>query len=135
MVILIAFSFFLIPADTPYFFWIGAAGVLILSMAQSIFMCNNSGELMALARPGNKCMAGAFLQTYQSIGGAVGRNCSSAILGAGLLMPSWTLGAMQFNAYQSVFLICGVIGVVILIILPIMPSVIPKHDDYYEPPK
>ena len=135
VVVSIALAFFLIPTDTPNFFWIGAIGVLILSMAQSIFMCNNSGELMALARPGNKSMAGAFLQTYQNTGTAIGRNASSAILGAGLLMPGWTLWEMQFNAYQSVFLFCAVIGVVILVLLPVMPSVIPKHDDYYEPPR
>ena len=50
-------------------------------------------------------------------------------------MPTWNLMGLSFNAYQSVFLICMVIGLVILVLLPVMPSIIPKHDDYYEPPK
>lgn len=132
-VLVVAFALFLLPTTISGFAWIVAVLVLILSMAQSCYMCNNSAEIMALARPGNKNMATAFTQTYAGMGAAVGRNFSSAILGIGLLAPQWTLGGQTFNHYQSMYLMCGVVAVFIFILLPIMPSVISKHDDYYEP--
>jgi MFS family permease len=132
-VFMVAFALFIIPAGTGNFFWIASALVLLLSMAQSCYMCNNSAEIMALARPGNKSMATAFSQTYQAIGGAVGRNLSSALLGFGLLSPMWSLGGMEFSNYQTLFLLCAIIALVIFCMLPIMPSVVPKHDDYYMP--
>jgi hypothetical protein len=88
---------------------------------------------MALARPGNKNMAMAFIQTYAGMGAALGRNLTSVILAIGLLAPQWTLGKFTFNHYQSMFMIYGVIALIIFMLLPIMPSVISKHEDHYEP--
>jgi len=129
----VAFALFIIPANLNNYFWAAFFLVLLLSMAQSCYMCNNSAEIMALARPGNKSMATAFSQTYQGMGGAVGRNLSSALLGFGLLAPVWNLGGMEFSNYQTLFLLSAVIALVIFCMLPIMPSVIPNHDDYYMP--
>lgn len=132
-VMCVALALFFLPTSLSCFAWIVAALVLILSMAQSCYMCNNSAEIMALARPGNKNMAMAFIQTYAGMGAALGRNLTSVILGIGLLAPQWSLGGTTFNHYQSMFMIYGVIALIIFMLLPIMPSVISKHDDHYEP--
>lgn len=132
-VMTVAACMFLLPPGIPGFAWIVAALVLILSMAQSFYMCSNSSEMMALARPGNKTMASAFCQTYTGFGMAAGRNLTSGILAIGFLAPQWTWGGMTFNQFQTIYLICAVFAAVIFIMLPIVPSIISKHDDYYEP--
>jgi MFS family permease len=129
----VAAAMFLLSPGIPGFAWFVTALVLILSIAQSFYMCSNSAEMMALARPGNKTMASALCQTYTGFGMAAGRNLTSAVLAIGFLTPHWTLGGMSFNHYQTIYLVCAVFAAIIFILLPIMPSVISKHDDYYEP--
>ena len=133
LVFLVALSLFLLPAQTGGFFWIAMFLILLLSSAQSCFMCNNSGEMLALARPGNKNMATAFVQTYTAIGTALGRNLASAVLGVGLLAPYWQCGGVTYNQYQTLFLGCAIIALIVLLILPVMSSMIPDHEDYYNP--
>ncbi|MBR2427260.1 MAG: hypothetical protein IKB16_11050 [Lentisphaeria bacterium] len=132
-VMFVAAAMFLLPPGIPGFAWFVAALVLILSIAQSFYMCSNSAEMMALARPGNKTMASALCQTYTGFGMAAGRNLTSAVLAIGFLTPHWTLGGMSFNHYQTIYLVCAVFAAIIFILLPIIPSIISKHDDYYEP--
>ncbi|MBO4632499.1 MAG: MFS transporter [Lentisphaeria bacterium] len=131
--ILTAFSMFFLHKDMHYFLWLAGAVYFLTSFAASCFMCNNSTELLALARPGNKPMAMAFQQTYQNIGVSVGRTGTSLILGANLLAPMWNLGGMTLCSYQTLFLLYGVIATVILILFPTLPAIVPKHHDYYEP--
>ena len=66
-----AFSMFLLHKDMHHFLWYAGAVYFMSSFAASTYMCNNSTELLALARPGNKPMAMAFQQTYQNIGVSV----------------------------------------------------------------
>jgi hypothetical protein len=103
------------------------------SFAASTFMCNYSSELLALARPGNKTMAMAFLQTYQNVGISIGRSGTALVLGANLLAPAWTLGAMELCSYQTLFLFYGALAAVLLVLIPTLPAIVPKHRDYYEP--
>ncbi|MBQ7696518.1 MAG: MFS transporter [Lentisphaeria bacterium] len=117
-------SGFIYIAGTVYFF---------ISFAGSTFMCNNSTELLALARPGNKPMAMAFQQTYQNLGISIGRGGTALILGANLLMPSWDLGPLEICSYQTLFLLYGSLMAILLILLPTLPAIVPKHHDYYEP--
>ena len=128
-----AFSMFLLNKDLRYFLWMAGAVYFMSSFAASTYMCNNSTELLALARPGNKPMAMAFQQTYQNIGVSVGRTGTSLILGANLLAPVWNIGKISFCSYQTLFLLYGVIATVILILFPTLPAIVPKHHDYYEP--
>ena len=131
--ILAAFSMFLLNKDMQFFLWLAGAVYFMTSFAASTYMCNNSTELLALARPGNKPMAMAFQQTYQNIGVSVGRTGTSLIIGANLLAPVWKTGGMTFCSFQTLFLLYGVIATVILILFPTLPAVVPKHHDYYEP--
>ena len=128
-----AFSMFLLNKDQQYFLWLAGAVYFMSSFAASTYMCNNSAELLALARPGNKPMAMAFQQTYQNIGVCVGRTGTSLILGANLLAPVWNIGKLSFCSYQTLFLLYGVVATVILILFPTLPAIVPKHHDYYEP--
>ena len=128
-----AYSLFLLNKDMPRFIWLIGFVYFMTSFAASCFMCNNSTELLALARPGNKPMAMAFQQTYQNIGVSVGRTGTSLILGANLLAPSWTLNKLTICNYQTLFLLYGVIATVILVLVPTLPAIVPKHHDYYEP--
>ena len=120
-------------AGVPGFLWVAGAAYFLASFAGSAFMCNNSAEYLALARPGNKPMAVAFLQTYQNVGISVGRAGTAAILGADLLAPSWRLGTIELCGYQTLFLLYGAAMAFLLVLLPALPAFVPKHRDYYEP--
>ena len=121
--------------DTAGFVWIIGAAYFMGSAAASLFMCNNSFELMALARPGNKPMAMAFTQTYQNVGVSIGRTGTAMVMGANLLAPSWTFAGNSTSTYQTIFLGYAVIAAILLILIPTLPAVTPKHHDYYEPEK
>ena len=135
IILLASFALFLIPQEIPHFIWIIGSVYFMAAFASATFMCNNSSELLALARPGNKPMAMAFLQTYQNIGIAAGRTGTALILGASLLAPAWTFGNLTICHYQTLFLIYGVIAAVLLLLFPMLPAIVPKHHDYYDPVK
>ncbi len=132
---IVAFGLFAVDKSMPGFPVFAGIMIFLASFAYSLFMCNNSAELLALARPGNKTMAMAFVQTYSSAGGAIGRIGTSLILGTSMLAPVWMLGDREISRYQTFFLISGMMLSVLLFLLPTLPSFIPKHDDYYEPKK
>ena len=44
-------------------------------------------------------------------------------------------GKITVCSYQTLFLLYGVMALVILILLPTLPSIVPKHHDYYDPAK
>ena len=92
-------------------------------------------EYLALARPGNKTMAISFCSTYSNLGAAIGRTGSSLLLGGVLLAPEWTCAGRTISVYQSIFLISGLIAVLALAMIPILPSFVPEHEDYYNPGK
>lgn len=128
-----AFLLFAVSKNAPGFGIFVTVMLFVICFTNSLFMCNNSGELLSLARPGNKAMATAFIQTYGSLGGFVGRTAASLVLGATMLAPVWTLGELEISRYQSIFLVCGCMALVTLVLVPTLPAVVPKHRDYYEP--
>ncbi len=129
----LALRFFFLSKDTPNLALISAILLFAYNFTAATLMCLNSIEMLSLARPGNKTMATAFCQTYQAIGVAIGRSGSSFIIGAGMLAPTWTKWGREFSSYQTIFLICAIIIAVITLLLPHLPSFIPKHEDYYDP--
>ncbi len=131
--IIIASLLFAIDSRCPGFVYIAAAILCLLTFTTSIFGCNYSGELLALARPGNKTMATTFVNTYTALGGFAGRGGVSLVLGATMLAPVWHIGGMEISRYQTIFLFSAVIAVIVLLLIPTLPSVVPKHEDYYEP--
>ena len=121
--------------NIPGFIWLIGIVYFFSSYAASTFLCNNSTEMLALAKPGNKPMAMAFQQTYMNIGVSIGRTGTALILGANLLAPTWELNGVTVCNYQTLFLLYAVIAAVILILFPTLPAVVPKHKDYYDPVK
>lgn len=128
----VALTLFALPSTSRCFIWIAGSAYFIWSFADASFKCNNSAEILSLARPGNKPMATALVQTYQNLGICFTRSCSALVLGSGML-TDWTFLGRNISIYQSIFLVCGVFAVLILILLPTLPAVVPDHQDYYEP--
>lgn len=109
---------------------------ILLILQGFVAACFNvcfSTEVMALARPGNKTMAAAFCNTYSSFGLAFSRTGTSLIIGSGLLAGSWQLGERIVSSFQTLFLIYTVALSFCLLLLVLIPAVVPKRDDYYEP--
>lgn len=116
--------------------WTAAAAGFLLFAGNFVFACFGcafSQELLALARPGNTTMATAFGQTYQMIGTACGRVAASLLLAHGVLNAVWTLGSFSITRFQTVFLLCAGMALISLILIFCIPSVVPKHRDYYRP--
>jgi Na+/melibiose symporter-like transporter len=129
----VALCFAFISKNVPYYIFIAGVIYFLNSFAGSTFMCNNSSELLALARPGNKTMAMALLQTYQNAGISISRTGTAMILGANLLAPAWTMGNLELCSYQTLFLFYGVLAAILLLLIPTLPAIVPKHRDYYQP--
>ncbi len=126
-------AMFLIGPGVPGFFFITGAILFLLGFWVANCLCCYSIELLALARPGNKVMAAAYLSTYNAIGAAASRFATSMIIGAGILAPYWTRWGLRFSSYQTLFLIFTALQVFFLLMLALVPSIVPKHDDYYAP--
>lgn len=134
--IAIAFLLFFYGKDTPGFTCMITFLIFLTMFSTSIFLCNNSGEIMALATPNNKLMATAFCQTYANIGTAAGRGASSLLIGTVILAPSWVSGSgIVYSKFQSIFLLFGCLLAILLVLMPLMPSIIAKHHDFYDPQK
>ena len=129
----VALCFALLSSNVPGFIYIAGAIYFINSFAGSTFMCNNSTEILALARPGNKTMAMAFQQTYHNAGISISRVGTAMVLGTNILAPSWQLGGMTLCSYQTLFLFYGITAAVLLILIPTLPAIVPKRKNYYEP--
>ena len=130
-----ALALFGLSKEMKGFIWLIGFIYFLSSYAASTFMCNNSTELLALAKPGNKPMAMALQQTYQNIGVTIGRTGTALIMGANLLAPTWNCSKLTISSYQTLFLLYAVIAAVILILIPTLPAIVPKHKDYYDPVK
>jgi hypothetical protein len=128
-----ALSFAFLSKDISGYIYIAGVVYFLNAFAGSTFMCNNSSELLALARPGNKTMAMALLQTYQNAGISISRVTTSLMMGANLFAPMWVWGDITFCSYQTIFLFYGVFGAILLLLFPTLPAIIPKRRNYYEP--
>ena len=114
------------------YWWIGA--LLFLGyFANSSFGCVFGQETLALARPGNATMATALTQTYQCFGASSGRIGAAMLLNQGILCASWQCGSIVCSNFQTIFLICGLLAIFSLALVFLIPSLVPRHEDYYRP--
>lgn len=109
------------------------AAFLLNGFTAAFMLCINSIEMLALARPGNKVMAMAFVSTVTNLGTAVGRLGSTLILWTGALAASWEFAGMTMSKFQFIFGFFTCSMIFFLILLPLAPAIIPKHHDYYHP--
>jgi hypothetical protein len=129
--ILLPLSLFFLDRNFPFFTILIGIIIFLLYGFGAWWMSNNSMEYLALARPGNKTMAMAYCQTYLNIGGTISRVGSSLLLGVGILAPAWKIGKHSYTLYHTLFLFAVVFGTICLVLIPILPSFIPRHSDYY----
>ena len=88
--------------------------------------------MMATAKPGNKLMATALCQTFYNIGIAVGRTGTTLILAAGVLAQEWIFCGIQVTSFNFIFMLYLLMTLFFYLLLILTPTIIPKHDDYYE---
>ena len=117
------------PLLTPILY----TAFLLNGFTAAFMLCINSTEMLALARPGNKVMAMAFVSTVTNLGTAVGRLGTTLILATGALAATWNVGSLTVTKFQFLFGFYTFVMIFFLILLPLAPSVIPKHHDYYHP--
>ena len=103
------------------------------NFAFACFGCSLSQEILALARPGNLTMANAFAQTYQMLGTACGRASASLLLGNGVLAANWHFREFPVSRFQSIYLLCACMALFCVTLFFCLPSVVPRHRDYYKP--
>ncbi|MBE6368531.1 MAG: MFS transporter [Lentisphaerae bacterium] len=98
------------------------------------FACANisgSSEMMALATPGNKVMAMAFCNAFYYGGMGLSRLLTSLILGSGALAANWSLGAIEFTHYQTLFLLYAICITFAASLLVVVPAIFPKGEYIY----
>ena len=78
-------------------------------------------------------MTTAFFSTASLIGGAVGKLGTTFVLACGALANEWTLFSLSMSKFQFLFIFFTGMSAFLLLFLPLVPSIIPKHKDYYCP--
>ena len=92
-----------------------------------------SSEMMALANPDNKALAMAFCVSMCSAGLGGARLLSSVIIGSGILAPEWSIGAMKFSMFHTMYLGYGLGILFVCVLLVIVPAIFPKGEYHYVP--
>ncbi len=92
-----------------------------------------SSEMMALANPNNKAVAMAFCASMYSAGLGGARLLSSVIIGSGVLAPEWSMGAMKFTMFHTMYLGYGFGVLFVCVLLAIVPAIFPKGEYHYVP--
>ena len=118
---------------TPYLTILFGAAFVFLGVVQALLTNISSVEMLALAKPGNKIMAMAFCATATAIGQAAGTTLNSILLGCGALAASWSFYGIALSKFQLLFAVSALGLFFFLLLLPLVPAVIKKHDNYYEP--
>ena len=130
---LIAFMLFAMDKGFSIFVPVVGGLIFMLAFSNGITLCNNSIEMLSLAKPDNRTMALAFCQTYREIGRCIAQFGTSCILGTTMLASTWALGNRIFSRYQTIFLMFGIASLSIMMLLPLLPSFTRKHEYYYHP--
>lgn len=130
---LIAFTLFAMDKGFSTFVPIVGCIIFMLSFSNAIMLCNNSIEMLSLAKPDNRTMALAFSMTYREIGRCITQFGTSFIFSTTMLSTTWTLGDRLFSRYQTLFLLFGVASLSVMMLLPLLPSFTRKHEYYYHP--
>jgi MFS family permease len=133
MFIFIPLALFFITKESSFLVAKMTILLFLCQFCHSCYLCCFSLEMMSVARPGNKTMATAVCSTYNSIGGAVGRIVTSIALGCGAFAQVWTYKGVEYSRFSSLYAIYAFVAAFFLILVVSIPSVVPKHHDYYNP--
>lgn len=129
--LLINLMLFFIGGGNGFTYTLIAILLLIYSFAIAAGSIIASAEMMELATPGNKVMAMAFSGAFSYGASGLSRLLSSLLLGSGMLVPEWSIGAMRICRYQTLLLIytCALLFAAVFLIL--VPAVFPKGEYSY----
>lgn len=105
----------------------------LLGIVYALVNCTAAVEMLSLARPGNKIMAIAFCMTAISIGTAAGTLLSTGLIACGALNENWQFMGIEMTKFQILFGMCALLMFFIITLFPLVPAVIGKRDDYYQP--
>lgn len=105
----------------------------LFGIVYALINCTAAVEMLSLARPGNKIMAVAFCMTAIAIGTVVGTLLNTLLIGCGALAESWQFMGLAMTKFQLLFGICAAGIFLAMLFFPIVPAIIGKHDDYYQP--
>lgn len=105
----------------------------LFGIVAAILVNITSVEMLALAKPGNKIMALAFCSTVSAIGHAAGSILTSVLLGCGALAENWKFYGITLSKFHLLFGIFALALLFFMLLLPLVPAVIRKHDNYYNP--
>lgn len=131
--LLVAISlFFSFPHFSKVTILLGT-GCFLSGLTYAFFQCINSIEMLALARPGNKIMAMAFCGTFNALGSVIGRVGATAILGCTVLQTKWDVFGTVLTKYHFLFGISIVSILFLTVLFPLVPAIISRHEDYYNP--
>ena len=114
----------LLPATGPERSWSEPLlGALFFAngMASAFLGCFGSTGMLALARPGNKVMAMAFVSTFQYFGTALGRLGATGLMALGVLAERWQFSGRMFASFHTLFLldfVLTLLGFAFLLLLP-----------------
>ena len=95
--------------------------------------CIAAVEMLSLARPGNKIMAVSFCMTAIAIGTVVGTLFNTVLIGCGALAENWQFMGEAMTKFQLLFGICAGGMLLTMLFFPLVPAIIGKRDDYYQP--
>lgn len=109
------------------------AAFFLFGIVYALINCTAAVEMLSLARPGNKIMAVAFCMTAIAIGTVGGTLLNTLLIGCGALAESWQFMGLAMTKFQLLFGICAIGMLFAMLLFPIVPAIIGKRDDYYQP--
>ena len=115
--------------------WLLGCAFFLSGVTGAFLLCINSMEMLALARPGNKIMAMAFCGTATGLGTAVGRLGTTLVLGCTVLQTQWNVWGMTLTKYHFLFAFFCFFLFFVTVLFPMVPAIISRHEDYYNPGK
>jgi MFS family permease len=130
---LINFTLFLFSGTGTFLLVIVTLLLVLYGFFMAISSVAASSEMMALANPDNKALAMAFCVSMCSAGMGGARLLSSVIIGSGVLAPEWSIGAMKFTMFHTMYLGYGLGILFVCVLLVIVPAIFPKGEYHYVP--
>ena len=122
-----------LPSMKGYLPLIFGIAFFLLGIIYSSIGCISSVEMLALAPAGSKIITMSFCMTAVAIGTAGGTLLSTGLIGCGALAETWYFMGLAVSKFQFIFA-AGAAGMCyMLLLLPLVPAIIGRHNDYYRP--
>ena len=122
-----------LPSLGGYLPFIFGIAFFLLGIIYSSISCFTAVEMLALAPSGSKIMTMSFCMTAVGVGTAGGTLLTTGLVGCEALAENWHFMGLAVSKFQFIFG-AGAVGMAyMLLLLPLVPAIIGKHNDYYRP--